>query len=310
MKSEKYSYYKGTEGVLSQANLLLESIFKKNKHARVGNILLKDPSTPSREIINLCGEKGSELIHVYSGLQKDPLFQYVAQSPFYSRRIMFNIARTITRDFDNDPDYIERLISGEPVTSRVVELHSTKATCNYNCVMCFWSNVNQTKNMMPEMHEGELMSVYDWKKMLFEIKKLGTKTAVFSGGGEPLLNPDFFEIINFAHQIGLKTQLYTNGFNMADLSENEWSCLLKMEKIRFSIHSPKENTYNQIVKLPAKVNALKKVAYNLSNLLEKREASGSMLKVGMGFVIQPYNALEIEEMVEFFLQSSADFINI
>lgn len=303
-----------TQGIESANNyhpfLLALAIEGENKYARVRDLFIREPSLPTLEITKQSGVLLDEIVSYYKSMQTDEELQFVAKSVFYPRRIMFQIGRSMVKDFDTDREYVEKLLSGEPVSSRVVEVHATKGTCNYNCVMCLWSDKNNYTYRNQNMESGELMSLEDWRKVLIGIRNLGTRTAVFSGGGEVLLNKDFFQLIELAHDIGLATQLYTNGFNLRNLSEYEWEQILAMEKIRFSIHSPFEANYNQIVNIPPSIGALTKVTENLQELLRKRAIVDSKTNIGIGFVMQPFNFNQIIDMVNFSQQQGVDFLNI
>jgi MoaA/NifB/PqqE/SkfB family radical SAM enzyme len=276
----------------------------------VRDMVLQNPSISSADIMKKLGISAQELIEEYRSLQEDEEFQLAVDSSFYSRRLMFNVARTVVRDFASDPIYAARLAAGEPVSSRVVELHTTKGTCNYSCVMCLWSDKREKTYETKKMKGKGLVGLDEWENILSSIHDLGAKVAVFSGGGEVLLNSDFFQLLDFSHNVGLKTQLYTSGYNMQGLSDYEWSQLLNMDRIRFSIHSPNEDTYNDIVKMPTKSNAILKVQENLIELLQKRNTTNLDLRVGIGFVIQPLNALEVEGIINFAKSMGVDFLNI
>ncbi|MCB9812941.1 MAG: radical SAM protein [Pseudomonadales bacterium] len=276
----------------------------------IRDIILSEPSTTSAKIMKAVGISAEELVKIYRDLQTDEEFQLAVNSPYYSRRLMFNVARTVVHDLASDSDYTQRLISGDPVSSRVVELHTTKGTCNYNCVMCLWSDKGERTYDTAQMKGFGLMQTEEWKNTLATIREFGTKVAVFSGGGEVLLNKDFFRLLAFSHSVGLKTQLYTSGYNMTHLEEEEWGELLNMDRIRFSIHSSNEGTYNDIVSMPEHAHALTKVDNNLKLLLEKRNIVGSDLKIGIGFVIQPLNTMQVEDIVEFAKRTGVDYLNI
>jgi MoaA/NifB/PqqE/SkfB family radical SAM enzyme len=278
--------------------------------AVVRDILLEDPAISSTQIMSLLGISKEELIETYKLLQQDKEFQLAVNSPFYSRKIMFNIARTIVRDLDSDPEYVERMLSGQPISPRVVELHTTKGSCNYNCVMCLWSDKQNKTYSSVDMEEGGLLNKEQWEQTLASIKDLGARYAVFSGGGEVLLNRDFFGLLDFSKKVGLKTQLYTSGYNLSNLTDQQWSSLLNMDRIRFSIHSPIKQTYNKIVDMPDVSHALPNVTNNLQELLLKRNQNNEKLKVGIGFVIQPLNVSQVEEMVLFAQNLGVDFLNI
>jgi len=283
---------------------------ENRRYLMIRNIFIEEPSLPVYETLRKYDVSISEIIKYYRLMQVDENLQLITNSIFYPRRIMFQVGRRMVTDFNSDREYIERLLSGKPVSSRIVEIHATKGTCNYNCVMCLWSDKNKHTYRTKNMEGSGLMSLDDWKKILTEIKNLGARTVVFSGGGEPLLNRDFFPLIEFAHNIGFATQLYTNGFYLRGLTEYEWDQILAMERIRFSIHSPFEKQYSQIIGVPSSIGALTRVRENLQDLIMKRNNKKSKTAIGIGFVIQAINFNQIIEMADFAKQAEVDFLDL
>lgn len=290
--------------------LLALAIEGNNKYSEVRDLFIREPALPTFDLVTQSGVSFDEILLYYRQMQIDEELRLVSNSVFYPRRIMFQIARNIVKDFDSDREYVEKILSREPVSSRVIEIHARRGTCNYNCVMCLWSDKNNYTYRNQKIEINGLMSIEDWKKFLVGIKDFGARTIVFSGGGEPLLNPDVFQLIEFTHSIGFRTQLYTNGFNLRNLSNYEWEQILTMEKIRFSIHSPIEEQYSRIVNIPSTIGALARVTENLQELLERRRTIKSRISVGIGFVIQPFNFDQIIDIVNFASQQKVDFLNI
>jgi radical SAM protein with 4Fe4S-binding SPASM domain len=83
----------------------------------------------------------------------------------------------------------------------VVVWNITKA-CNLKCIHCY-------NDSGPAPADNEL-STAEAKNVLKDLAHFGTPVILFSGG-EPLLRRDIFELLQFAHQLGLRTVLSTNG---------------------------------------------------------------------------------------------------
>ena len=290
--------------------LLALAIESNIKYPKIRDLFIRYPELPASELAIQLGIPINEILLYYRQIQIDEKLKFVTNSVFYPRRIMFQVGSSMVKDFDSDRQYIERLLSGKPISSRVIEIHATRGICNYNCVMCLWSDKNNYTYRNLNIENRNLMSLDDWRKTLGDVWNFGARTIVFSGGGEILLNQDIFKLIEFAHKVGFKTQLYTNGFNLRNLSNYEWEQILGMERIRFSIHAPNEKLYSQITNIPSNIGALGKVIENLHELLEKRRAAGSKTSIGIGFVIQPLNFDQIINMVYFSMQQNVDFLNI
>lgn len=78
---------------------------------------------------------------------------------------------------------------------------NTTQQCNINCIHCYRD--------AGEKRQDELTTL-EGKELLNQIATAGFKILVFSGG-EPLLRPDIFELIQYAKSIGLRPVLGTNG---------------------------------------------------------------------------------------------------
>lgn len=72
-------------------------------------------------------------------------------------------------------------------------------SCNCRCRMC---------NRYQNKHDN--LSLEEIKKILSQAKNLGVRFLSLTGG-EPLLRPDFFEIVEYASSMGFELDLATNG---------------------------------------------------------------------------------------------------
>lgn len=271
---------------------------------------LTDPSITASELSQTAGMSIDDIRNLYRNMQADPTIQAIVQSPFYSRRLMTNFARSTVRDWIADPEYASKLLQGESVMSRTLEFHATRGSCDYTCTMCLWSDKQQFTYGKRQLDSFGLMDNQNWQTVMRQAYDMGTRTIVFSGGGEPLLKRDIFELIRTARETGLKTQLYTNGFSLDRLSEDSWKEALQMEQLRISMHSPTEDIYNRIVDLPESIHALSKVSENIRELLARRQSQGGSVKVGIGFVTQTLNYSQIEQMADFASNLGVDFLDI
>lgn len=271
---------------------------------------LTDPSITASDLAMEAGLSLDEVRSLYKGMQDDETIRRIITSPYYPRKMMTLLAESTIRDWTEDPDYANRILRGDTVAARNLEVHATRGTCDYTCTMCLWSDKEELTYSNLGLREFGLMDSSDWFRVFESAKDLGTQRIVFSGGGEPLLNKDLFRLSTTARGLGLKTQLYTNGFGLSRASEQDWDEVIRMEQIRFSMHSPTDDIYNHIVTMPEGVNALPTVTENIRELLARRHNSGSPIRVGIGFVTQALNYRQIEDMVDFAQSLGVDFINL
>lgn len=271
---------------------------------------LIDPSITATDLSSTTNLSLNEIKSLYSNMQEDGNIRRITSSIYYPRRMMTQFAEATIRDWVDDPEYANKLLRGETVAARNLEVHATRGTCDYTCTMCLWSDKEELTYQNLGLQEFGLMDALDWERVFQSAKDLGTRQVIFSGGGEPLLNKDLFNLSAAARSIGLQTQLYSNGYGLRGATERDWDEIMQMEQIRFSVHSPMNNEYNRIVAMPDNTNALPIVSANIRELLARRETSGSALRVGIGFVTQALNHHQIEEMVDFAKMLGVDFINL
>ncbi|WP_066635960.1 putative heme d1 biosynthesis radical SAM protein NirJ1 [Desulfolucanica intricata] len=83
-----------------------------------------------------------------------------------------------------------------------VVVWNTTRTCNLKCIHCY-SNSDHKK------YEGELNTV-EAKQFIEDLADFKVPVILFSGG-EPLIRPDFFELVTYAKKFGIRSTVSTNG---------------------------------------------------------------------------------------------------
>ncbi|MFA5275761.1 MAG: radical SAM protein, partial [Candidatus Omnitrophota bacterium] len=86
--------------------------------------------------------------------------------------------------------------------------------CNMRCKFC---DIPDTCSPKQSMTKGEA------QKAIAAAAELGIREVIFTGG-EPLLHPDLFEIIKYAHLRRLKTAITTNGILLEERMETIAAC--------------------------------------------------------------------------------------
>ncbi|HLI27348.1 MAG TPA: radical SAM protein [Chloroflexota bacterium] len=271
---------------------------------------LFQPTVSARQLMRTLQVGLAEVKAAYRWLQGAPAVHQYTTSPFYARRLLYAFARETIGDWLADPAYARRLLQGEPVASRVVEIHATPGSCQYRCAMCLWSDKQEFTYARQGLAAARYLDADTWLRTLAALREYGAHTVVLSGGGEPLLHPELPRLIRRAGALGYRVHLYTNGFNLARQADALTGALLAADRVRVSLHSPHPTTYDQIVGLPARAQALAQVSQGLRQLLAARDASGSPLQVGIGFVVQPLNVHEVAAMCAFARDVGVDFLNI
>ncbi|MCM8784040.1 MAG: radical SAM protein [Candidatus Omnitrophica bacterium] len=106
--------------------------------------------------------------------------------------------------------------------------------CNSNCLVCWMRSPYLGKlRVTPEFENQELL-FSRLIKLLKELKKIGTKKLFFSGGGEPLMYPKFWEVIEYAKKNGFICILSSN-FTLINKEEAKRFIDLNFDHINVSL---------------------------------------------------------------------------
>lgn len=202
------------------------------------------------------------------------------------------------------PKYIERGLAALKVRTvpdksplkrrwRLLQVEPAIA-CNLNCVMCPWREI--TKNS--ENHG--LMSSEVWNAIRPYLSE--AKSVDFTGGGEPLLQPQLPEWIAEAKAAGCETGFLSNGL------------LLKKEKLQrildagvdwicVSMDGADAELYEKI-----RIGSnFKRVCENVANIAEMR--TGSLPKTMINFVLMDLNFHQVEDIVRLTARLGVDQVN-
>lgn len=130
--------------------------------------------------------------------------------------------------------------------------------CNANCPYCYTAEKRYTSKK-----EDRSMSVEQILNSLEEAKEMGCKQVMIGGYGEPLLNDEFWPVLEKAKEIGLYVMVFSN----ATLIDRETAQKLKDYPVSFMV---KVNSFDEEKqdKLLGKKGLAKKLYDGLNNLIE------------------------------------------
>lgn len=185
------------------------------------------------------------------------------------------------------PEILTKFLNGSRIYPISIEMDLSDE-CNLKCNWCRYA----------EGHKPNVMSLQLAKKILWEAQSLGIKSVVYSGGGEPLLNPEFELITKVANQAGLDQGIYTNGC-FIDSQIQPLSHLMKF--IYISLDAATKETYERI----KHSDQFERVLCNIRMLAEQKRKA----RVGLGFLVSPENSDEIEAFAGFLGRFDIDYIH-
>jgi len=187
-------------------------------------------------------------------------------------------------------DKIQQWLKDEMVYPILIEFDLSNL-CNHKCDFCTFSY----------MEDKSVLDKDVAKRALDSLAACGVRAINWTGGGEPLVNKHFKEIIEHAHSKGLTQGLFTNGVLM---NEDTMLSLLKTHTwVRFSIDAGTSETYKKI----KGVDDFDKVLANVKKIVALKNKVGSKTDIGIGFVITPVNHKEIPTFSEIIKETGVDY---
>ena len=109
-------------------------------------------------------------------------------------------------------------------------------TCNFNCVRC--NTDSESKSYPGELTTAECRGVLD------DLRDFGVE-AVLCSGGEPMVRRDFFEIVSYARQLGLRVLLLTNG-TLIDRQAAECMAQLELDYVGIGLESISREVHDRL----------------------------------------------------------------
>jgi len=159
---------------------------------------------------------------------------------------------------------------------KVVELDLISA-CNYNCSFCLDKNI---------INDGCFFTLERMHSLIVEMKELGVQAVVLIGGGEPLMHPNFDEILKLFYLNDISIGLTTNGSLINKYID---SIEKYVSWIRVSVDAASAETHNYL-KNPTFKDDFNNVIYNMKQLSKNYKG-----KLGFSFIVNDCNYNEIEK---------------
>ncbi|MBX7219577.1 MAG: radical SAM protein [Blastocatellia bacterium] len=185
---------------------------------------------------------------------------------------------------------------------------SPSTICNHFCTWCmhggyFGSHKGDDKSLKA-FPDSSVMPVDFYRGLVDELFELGTKSMIFSGSGEPFVNPNLMEFIEYTTQKGIETAVITHGGLLTP--EKAKVVAANCTWIRISLNAGTAATRKQI----HKVDDFEKVLGNLAYLAEEKRLQGSKVQIGAQIAVSPENQDEIETAVLRVRETGIDYFQV
>ncbi|MHA1816264.1 MAG: radical SAM protein [Candidatus Heimdallarchaeaceae archaeon] len=183
-------------------------------------------------------------------------------------------------------DQVEKLNKGEFVPPVSCEIDPSNS-CNLKCNFCMFGEWRETH------HEHLDLDLYI--SAIGDLSKMGTKSITFTGGGEPLMNPNYNLMAKMAKSLGFQIGLVTNGV-LLDTVENLEDYLF----IRISLDAHNVKDYKKVKGM----DHFDRVIKNIKKALKRNKI------IGLSYVVGPDNNKDLQKAEDLANELGAAYIQI
>jgi radical SAM protein with 4Fe4S-binding SPASM domain len=175
--------------------------------------------------------------------------------------------------------------------------------CNQSCRMCP-RNSRMHGKMRYRLNTGAVLAYSNYCRVIDEGAERNLASVNLGAFAEPLLNPEVFRMVAYAHKRGVvDTRLITNGLLLDRFIDQVFGSGLVHLFVSLDAHT--EDTYSRI-----RGRGFTKVQANLQILLEEKRRRDSVLPiVRVSFLEMGINRREKEEFISFW-RNRVDFVDI
>jgi MoaA/NifB/PqqE/SkfB family radical SAM enzyme len=196
-------------------------------------------------------------------------------------------------------DKISNLRRGEPIWPTQVQIDLTNA-CNHRCPYCFY-RCARNKYLNATFNEKDFIPYDHIKKLLAEFVTYGIPAVQYTGGGEPLMHPEFYSIIEETIRHNIEYALVTNG---SAIKLKHINLFKKATWIRISLDAISPEVYK--ISHGCSGDDLSHV-FNVINTIVSECPD---VTLGISFVVNPINYREFVEATRIMRDLGVDNIRL
>lgn len=169
--------------------------------------------------------------------------------------------------------------------------------CNHRCIFC---GIDFARDKGFQLDTGLLC------KRLEEMGRLGVRSIMFAGEGEPLLHKDLPKLIKVAKDSGMDVSLTTNG----TIGNYEiWTEVLPyLTWIRFSVDAGSPEVHSKVHNVPA--DFFNRTIGSIKEALRVKRDLGLAVTIGVQFLIIEENIKDIENALRLFDEIGVDYLSL
>lgn len=194
------------------------------------------------------------------------------------------------------PKRVSDWMSGKIIYPLYMEL-SPSGICNHRCEFCGLDFMEYQKRFL----KTDIL-----KERLTEMGRLGVKSIMYGGEGEPFLHPDMVDIILHTKASGIDVAMTTNGALFSPAKSEP--TLGAMQWVKVSIAAGSAPTYAKLHN--TKEADFDRVIENMSHAARYKAANGLGCTLGMQMLLLPDNRYEAVELARIASQIGMDYLVI
>jgi len=172
---------------------------------------------------------------------------------------------------------------------------SPAGSCNHRCTFCGLDFLE---------YQSRFLDADILKKRLSEMGKLGLKSIMYAGEGEPFLHRNFAEIVEHTKKSGIDVAITTNAVLLKESLAEQ--ILGTVEWIKVSINAGTAETYSKIH--GTKPADFDRVIKNMSSAVKIKRENGYKCVLGMQMLLLPENHHETVRLAEIAKSIGMDYL--
>jgi len=194
---------------------------------------------------------------------------------------------------------------GKNVDPINIEIDPSNA-CNHSCPFCISGHLHLRKFKGTEFFNRQMMNKQVLMNLVKDLSNTNIKSISWTGGGEPTMNPNLKEAINYIKENSeIDMGMFTNG-SMLERFDLFNTVVNSLKWIRISMDAGKSQSYDKL-RATNKSNNFQVILNNIKKLIEIKKMNKSKITIGVGFVISRDNFKEIIDFANLFKDLDVDY---